>query len=149
MCNQTEGDAVLVQHNQVFRVTTREAVLVAVGAIVVSLLSLWFRYAAIENPAYGAACVTTLAAHPADVGCNLLLGLIPLFNNSFFGLLAVTAAFWALWRPRLLALTVALISAVIGLNLYNVGLSALAIALCVLVLARPASMDPPTAAPTP
>ena len=56
--------------------------------------------------------------------------------RSIFGWTAVIAALLQLWRPNVVAFGIGLISASFGLVLYNTRLSALAVALLVLSLAR-------------
>jgi hypothetical protein len=55
-----------------------------------------------------------------------------------FGIVAICAALLNLLRPSLLLCAIALIAGGFGIVLYNVALSALAVALLILSLARPA-----------
>ena len=61
-----------------------------------------------------------------------------LFTPSVFGAVALGAALLNLVRPSVLLCAVALIAAGFGLVLYNAALSALAVAVLILSLARPA-----------
>jgi hypothetical protein len=60
------------------------------------------------------------------------------FNNSGFGWVALGAALVHLARPAVPIFALALAAAACGLALYNAGLSALAVALLIVSLARPA-----------
>jgi hypothetical protein len=61
-----------------------------------------------------------------------------LFQHSVFGVIAIAAAALNLLRPSLVLFAVTLVAGGLGIVLYNVNLSALAAALLVLSLARPA-----------
>jgi hypothetical protein len=63
---------------------------------------------------------------------------ILLFVRNVFGWVAIIAASVQLWRPNIVALTIGVVSALLGLVLYNTRASALAAGLLVLSLARPA-----------
>jgi hypothetical protein len=60
-----------------------------------------------------------------------------LFNHSVFGSVALGAAVLNLIRPSVVLLGLGLAAGALGIVLYNVGLSGLAIALLLLSLARP------------
>jgi hypothetical protein len=60
-----------------------------------------------------------------------------LFTPQTFGLVAVGAALLNLLRPSVVFWAIALAAAVAGLVLYNAALSAFAVALLILSLARP------------
>jgi hypothetical protein len=60
----------------------------------------------------------------------------PSFRARHFGWTALVAALLQLWRPNVVVFGIGLISASFGLVLYNTRLSALAVALLVLSLAR-------------
>src|SRR3954466_7196257 len=96
--------------------------------------ALYLRYLAIENSQVGLACDAGLQtlirkARSAPTGR---------FQNSVFGLVALVVATLNLLRPSIVLLTVGLIAAGLGIVLYNVVLSGLAIAFFFLGLARPA-----------
>jgi hypothetical protein len=61
-----------------------------------------------------------------------------MFIQGIFGWIAMIAAGVQLWRPNRVAFAVGLVAALLGLVLYNTRASALAAALLVLSLARPA-----------
>jgi hypothetical protein len=61
-----------------------------------------------------------------------------LFKNSVFGIVALVVATLNLMRPSIVLLTVGIIAAGLGIVLYNVVLSGLAIGLFILGFARPA-----------
>jgi hypothetical protein len=61
---------------------------------------------------------------------------ILLFARGVFGWVALAASFIQLWRPSVLAFGTGLVFAFLGLVLYNTRVSALAVALLVLSLAR-------------
>ncbi len=106
--------------------------------IAVGLLSLgyamYLRYLVIEFSQVGLACQAGLDAWL----CVTRKVVIALFQHSVFGAVALGAAVINLIRPSLAVLTIGLSAAAFGLVLYNTGLSALAAALFILSLARPA-----------
>ena len=61
-----------------------------------------------------------------------------MFVQGAFGWVAMIAAGVQLWRPNIVAFGTGLVFALLGLVLYNTRASALAVALLVLSLARPA-----------
>ena len=61
-----------------------------------------------------------------------------LFKNSVFGIVAVIIATLHVMRPSIVLLTGGLIAAGLGIVLYNIVLSGLAIGLLILGFARPA-----------
>lgn len=94
--------------------------------------ALYMRYLAVENTTVGLAC---------QAGLNTWLCFsrriaIALFTNSVFGIAALIVATLNLIRPSLLLFGVALAAASMGVVLYNAQLSALAVGLLVLSLAR-------------
>jgi hypothetical protein len=96
--------------------------------------ALYLRYLAIEQSSVGLAC---------DAGLNTWLCLsrkvaTALFNNTVFGIAALVAAVLNLVRPSLVLFAIVLIAGGMGIVLYNVATSALAAALLILSLARPA-----------
>ena len=94
--------------------------------------ALYLRYAIIQNATIGLAC----EAGEESATCAIRLLFINLFNPGIFGWIALIAALIQLWRPNLLAFGTGLIAASVGIVLYNTRLSALAVALLVLSLAR-------------
>jgi hypothetical protein len=109
------------------------AVLAALGVAALGT-ALFLRYGIIQNTAIGLAC----EAGEASLTCKVRLAVILMFIQNNFGWMAVIAAGVQLWRPNLVAFGTGLVFALSGLVLYNTRASALAVALLVLSLARPA-----------
>ena len=65
------------------------------------------------------------------------LAAILMFARGAFGWVALIASAMQLWRPNVVAFGIGLVFALLGLVLYNTRVSALAVALLVLSLARP------------
>lgn len=106
------------------------------GLLIVGFLSigyaLYMRYLGIEQSSVGLACAAGL-----DTWLCFSRGVvIALFKNSVFGIAAVAVAALNLLRPSLVLFALALAAACLGIVLYNVELSALAVGLLVLSLAR-------------
>lgn len=95
-------------------------------------LALYLRYGIIQNGPIGLAC----DAGEQSSTCTVRATLITLFVRGVFGWTALIAALVQLWRPNRFAFGIGLIAACFGLVLYNTRLSALAVALLVLSLAR-------------
>jgi hypothetical protein len=95
--------------------------------------ALYLRYAAIEQSSVSLACEGGLKTWL----CATRRVVIALFNHSVFGWVALAAAALNLVRPSLVLFSLGLAAAAFGIVLYNVALSALAVALLVLSLARP------------
>ena len=95
--------------------------------------ALFLRYGIIQNSVIGVAC----EAGEVSLTCKIRLAVILMFIQDLFGWVAIIAAGIQLWRPNIVAFGTSLISALLGLVLYNTRASALAIALLVLSLARP------------
>jgi hypothetical protein len=97
--------------------------------------ALYLRYMAIEQSTVGLACGTGLDTWL----CLIRRMVIALFGHSAFGGAALAAAALNLVRPSIVLFAVGLAAAGFGIVLYNVTLSALAVGLLILSLARPAS----------
>jgi hypothetical protein len=95
--------------------------------------ALYLRYAIIQNSAIGTAC----EAGEESLTCQVRLAVILMFVQGAFGWVALIASGVQLWRPNVVAFGTGLFFALLGLVLYNTRVSALAIALLVLSLARP------------
>lgn len=99
--------------------------------------ALYLRYTALEQPTVAGACEGGLktwlcwSRHIAMV----------LFNESFFGWVALGAAALNLLRPSFGLVCISVAAAGLGLVLYNTDLSAVAITLLILSLARPARVS--------
>jgi hypothetical protein len=109
----------------------RLAIILPLAAAVLAS-ALYLRYGIIQNTPIGLAC----EAGEGSVTCMVRLAAIHLFTRGLFGWTALVAALVQLWRPNTLAFSLGLIAACFGLVLYNTRLSALAVALIVLSLAR-------------
>src|SRR5262249_9650739 len=104
-------------------------------------LALYLRYGVIQYTLIGLAC----EAGEESLTCMVRIAVINVFERGGFGWTALAAALVQLWRPNITAFTIGLLSAAFGLVLYNTRLSALAVALLVLRLAR--AWSAPRAAP--
>jgi len=107
--------------------------LLIVGFLTVGY-AIYVRYLAIEFSGTALAC---------DAGLQTLLCksralATTLFRNSVFGITALVIAALHVIRPSIVLLTLGLIAAGLGIVLYNVVLSGLAIGLLILGFARPA-----------
>jgi hypothetical protein len=96
--------------------------------------ALWLRYRAIEYAPVSLDCQGGLDTWL----CGTFRTVIVLFNHSVFGAVALGAAVIQLLRPSVPMFAIALAAAGFGIVLHNLGLSALAGALLVVSLARPA-----------
>jgi hypothetical protein len=96
--------------------------------------ALYLRYLVIEQTNVSLACEAGLTTWL----CATRRLVIGLFNHSVFGVIALGAALLNLVRPSLVLFALGIAAAGFGIVLYNVGLSALAVALLVISLARPA-----------
>jgi hypothetical protein len=130
----TEHDADAAADRLFLPTRKAAAILAALGAAALGT-ALYLRYAIIQNSAIGVAC----EAGEVSALCKLRLGVILMFVQDSFGWVAMIAAGVQLWRPNIVAFGTGLIFALMGLVLYNTRASALAIALLVLSLARPAA----------
>ncbi len=106
--------------------------------LIVAFLSvgeaLYIRYMAIENLNVELACQAGLQTWL----CSTFRLSIVLFNHYGFGGVALVAALLNLIRPSIVLMSLALAAAGFGIVLHNADLSALAIGLLILSLARPA-----------
>jgi hypothetical protein len=96
--------------------------------------ALYVRYLAIEFSQTSLACDAGLQT----VLCKTRSLATYLFRNSVFGAVALVIAILHIIRPSIVLLTGGLIAAGLGVVLYNIGLSGLAIGLLILGFARPA-----------
>jgi hypothetical protein len=105
--------------------------------VIVGFLSLgyalYLRYLVYEQSAVGLACGAGLQTWL----CLSRRVAASLFTHSVFGWAALAASVLNLIRPHLLLFAVGIAAAGMGIVLYNVMLSALAVALLILSLARP------------
>lgn len=107
---------------------------VALGALVLLALglALFLRYRIIQNTPIGLAC----EAGEESFTCTARLAVILLFVRDAFGWTALAAAIVQLIRPNRVTFGIGLVAGALGLVLYNLRLSALAVALSLLSLAR-------------
>jgi hypothetical protein len=120
--------------NRTFLPAARQiTLLLAVGLLSLGC-ALTLRYRVIEQSSIGLACDAGLQSWL----CAPRKAVIVLFNHSVFGAAALAAAVLNLIRPSVLLLGLGLAAGGLGIVLYNVEISALAVALLILSLARPA-----------
>jgi hypothetical protein len=119
---------------KLYRPTTVQIYWLAAVAILTIGSALYLRYRIIEVSAVGLAC----DAGSQGWRCDVRTAATAMFNASVFGIVALAAAVLNLIRPSIVLLTLGLLAGGAGLVLYNGGLSALALALLILCLARPA-----------
>ncbi|GGI24301.1 hypothetical protein GCM10010987_28700 [Bradyrhizobium guangdongense] len=117
-----------------FRLTPYQVqFLIVVGFVTVGW-ALYVRYLAIEFSQVALACdagLQTMICKARSVSTSL-------FKNSVFGIVALVIAMLNLMRPSIVLLTLGVIAAGLGIVLYNIVLSGLAIGLLILGFARPA-----------
>ena len=117
-----------------FRLTPYQVqFLIVVGFVTVGW-ALYVRYLAVEFSQVALACdagLQTMICKARSVSTSL-------FKNSVFGIVALVVATLNLMRPSIVLLTAGIIAAGLGIVLYNVVLSGLAIGLLILGFARPA-----------
>lgn len=109
------------------------AVLAGLGLAILAA-ALFFRYAVIQNTPLALSC----EAGEESLICPVRFAVLFLFTWNVFGVCALVAAAIQLWRPNIRTFGIGLVFALLGLVLYNTRLSALAVALLVLSLARSA-----------
>ena len=92
------------------------------------------RYFGVQNTEVGLACQAGLNSW----FCEIRRLAIALYEHSIFGIVALGVALVNLLRPTVSLFAFALIAASLGIVLYNVALSGLAVAVLILSFARPA-----------
>ncbi len=107
--------------------------LICIGFLSVGY-AMYLRYRALEVADVSIACQAGLQTWL----CGTFRVASALFNHDVFGAVALGAALIHLLRPSLPVFAVALAAAGFGIVLHNPGLSALAAALLIVSLARPA-----------
>jgi hypothetical protein len=124
---------------RLFIPTARQwCVLLPLGVLALGY-ALYVRYEVIQNTPIGLACDSGIAT----ALCAMRRAVVVLFQHWVFGTAALTAAVLNLLRPQVVLFAIGMIAAALGIVLYNVTASALAVGLLILSLARPA----PAAAP--
>lgn len=96
--------------------------------------ALYLRYQAIEQSALAISCQEGLRTWL----CLTRKTVVALFQNDVFGWIAIAVSLLNLVRPSIMLFALALGAAGFGIVLYNTALSALAGALLLISLARPA-----------
>lgn len=117
-----------------FRLTPYQVQWLLIVGFVTVGYALYVRYLAIETSTVTLACDAGLQSYL----CKARLLATYLFRNSVFGIVALIIAALHVIRPSIVLLTGGLIAAGLGIVLYNVALSGLAIGLLILGFARPA-----------
>jgi len=118
-----------------FLPTTRQTNwLLCVGFLSVGY-ALWLRYRALEFSPVALECMAGLDTWL----CGTFRTVIVLYNHLVFGAVALGAAVINLLRPSVPMFAVALAAAGFGIIMHNLALSALAGALLIVSLARPAA----------
>jgi hypothetical protein len=117
-----------------FRLTPYQVqFLLVVGFLTVGY-ALYLRYLAVEFSTVALACDAGLQS----TLCKMRSLATYLFKNSVFGIVALIIAALHVMRPSIVLLTAGLVAAGLGIVLYNIVLSGLAIGLLILGFARPA-----------
>ena len=117
-----------------FRLTPYQVQWLLVVGFVTVGYALYLRYLAIEYSTVALACDAGLQT----TLCKARTVATYLFRNSVFGIAALVIATLHILRPSIVLLTAGLIAAGLGIVLYNLLLSGLAIGLLILGFARPA-----------
>ena len=117
-----------------FRLTPYQVQFLLVVGFVTVGYALYLRYLAVEFSTVALACDAGLQT----MICKARTLATTLFKNSVFGIVALVIAVLHVMRPSIVLLTGGLIAAGLGIVLYNVVLSGLAIGLLILGFARPA-----------
>ncbi|MFY9956215.1 hypothetical protein [Bradyrhizobium sp.] len=117
-----------------FRLTPYQVQFLLVVGFVTVGYALYLRYLAVEFSQVALACDAGLQT----VLCKSRSVATYLFKNSVFGSVALVIATLHVIRPSIVLLTLGLIAAGLGIVLYNIALSGIAIGLLILGFARPA-----------
>ena len=117
-----------------FRLTPYQVQFLLIVGFVTVGYALYLRYLAVEFSTVALACDAGLQT----MICKARTLATTLFKNSVFGIVALVIAVLHVMRPSIVLLTGGLIAAGLGIVLYNVVLSGIAIGLLILGFARPA-----------
>jgi len=117
-----------------FRLTPYQVQFLLVVGFVTVGYALYLRYLAVEFSQVALACDAGLQT----VLCKSRSVATYLFKNSVFGSVALVIAALHVIRPSIVLLTLGLIAAGLGIVLYNIALSGIAIGLLILGFSRPA-----------
>lgn len=116
-----------------FRPTARQwNVLITIGFVAVGF-ALYLRYTAIEQSAVGLACAAGLKTWL----CATRRLAVMLFENTVFGWAALAVAALQVIHPSIVLFALGLVTAGLGVVLYNAGLAGLAAGLLIVSFARP------------
>ena len=119
---------------QSFRLTPYQVQWLMLVGFVTLGYALYVRYLVVEFSTVALACDAGLQTMP----CKARALATVLFKNSVFGIVALVIAGLNFIRPSIVLLTAGLVAACLGIVLYNIVLSGLAIGLFILGFARPA-----------
>jgi hypothetical protein len=117
-----------------FRLTPYQVQFLLIVGFVTVGCALYLRYFGVEFATTALACDAGLQT----MICKMRSLATYLFKNSVFGITALLIAALHLMRPSIVLLTGGLIAAGLGIVLYNIVLSGIAIGLLILGFARPA-----------
>jgi hypothetical protein len=117
-----------------FRLTARQVQWLLIVGFTSVGYAIYLRYMAIELSSVALACDAGLPT----MLCKTRLVVTSLFKSSVFGIAALVIAALNLIRPSIVLMTGCLVAAGLGIVLYNVALSGIAIGLLILGFARPA-----------
>jgi hypothetical protein len=117
-----------------FRLTPYQVQFLLIVGFVTVGYALYLRYLAVEFSPVALACDAGLQT----MICKMRSLATYLFKNSVFGIAALAIAVLHVLRPSIVLLTGGLIAAGLGIVLYNIVLSGIAIGLLILGFARPA-----------
>jgi hypothetical protein len=117
-----------------FRLTPYQVQFLLIIGFVTVGYALYLRYLAVELSQVALACDAGLQTRL----CKSRSVATYLFKNSVFGSVALVIAALHVIRPSIVLLTGGLIAAGLGIVLYNIALSGIAIGLLILGFARPA-----------
>lgn len=117
-----------------FRLTPYQVQFLLVVGFATVGYALYLRYLAVEFSTVALACDAGLQS----LLCKARALATVLFKNSVFGITALVIATLHVIRPSIVLLTGGLIAAGLGIVLYNIALSGIAIGLLILGFARPA-----------
>jgi hypothetical protein len=117
-----------------FRLTPYQVQFLLIVGFVTVGYALYLRYFGIEFSQTSLACDAGLQT----MMCKARATATSLFKNSVFGIVALVIATLNLMRPSIVLLTLGVVAAGLGIVLYNIVLSGIAIGLLILGFARPA-----------
>jgi hypothetical protein len=117
-----------------FRLTPYQVQFLLVVGFLTAGYAMYLRYFGIEFSSFALACDAGLQT----VQCKARALATSLFRNSVFGIVALIIATLHVIRPSIVLLTAGLVVATLGIVLYNIALSGIAIGLLILGFARPA-----------